>query len=241
MEPNWHHNTMLGGVVGSTAYGLAGPDSDRDYLGVYVADFAEVAGLNPPLGKQDASLVSKDPDCTQHEVLKFCHLALGCNPTVLELLWLSEYDVTSHWGDSLLAVKQSFLSARAVRNSYMGYATQQFSQLEKRGDGSFSSTLRKRTEKHARHMLRLLHQGVQLYTSGELRLKLVDPERYHQFGRDVAEGRLDKAQDELRAAEYLLNRVKSPLADQPNREQVETWLRELRLHTVPYRDQAPMA
>ena len=44
-------HVLLSGVVGSTACGLAGPDSDVDRLGVYAAPTIEFHGLYPPLGK----------------------------------------------------------------------------------------------------------------------------------------------------------------------------------------------
>lgn len=234
-EVRWHERTLLGGVVGSTAYGLAGPDSDEDRLGVYVASFAELASLRPPLGRRESSLVSKEPDVTQHEALKFALLALGCNPTVLELLWLERYEVLTHLGGNLVRIRQAFLSQRDVRNAYLGYATQQFHKLEVRGDGSFTSTLRKRTAKHARHMLRLLHQGIELYSTGRLTLRLADPERYHSFGTRVASGDLELAKTELRAASDIFDRKRgtSPLPVQPDSGTVEEWLYDVRLAQVP--------
>jgi uncharacterized protein len=230
-EVRWHERTMLGGVVGSTAYGLAGPDSDEDRLGIYAASFVELASLRPPFGRRDSSLVMNEPDVTQHEALKFAQLALGCNPTVLELLWLERYEVMTHAGGDLVRIRQAFLSQRDVRNSYLGYATQQFNRLEVRGDGSFASTLRKRTAKHARHMLRLLHQGLELYSTGRLTLRLADPERYHSFGTRVASGDLELAKTELRAASDLFDRKRatSPLPQVPDREAVTGWLYRVRL------------
>lgn len=225
-EVRWHERALLGGVVGSTAYGLAGPSSDEDRLGIYAASFEELASLHPPLGRRDSSVVSTDPDVTQHEALKFCQLALGCNPTVLELLWLERYEVSTRQGEDLVLARQAFLSQKHVRNAYLGYATQQFNRLRVRDDGSFSSDLRKRTAKHARHLLRLLHQGVELYSTGRLTLKLSDPQRYRDFGTAVAGGDLALAIRELRAAEELLTqrRGTSPLPERPSEEVVSQWL-----------------
>ncbi|WP_187171929.1 DNA polymerase beta superfamily protein, partial [Enterococcus faecium] len=57
---------LLEGIVGSTAYGLAGPDSDEDRLGIYAAPTEEFHGLNPPVGKRE-SVVTKAPDASYHE------------------------------------------------------------------------------------------------------------------------------------------------------------------------------
>jgi uncharacterized protein len=227
----WPDGTILGGIVGSTAYGLNRPGSDVDRLGVFAASFNELAGLNPPILRHNGTRNVIGSDGVVHEALKFCGLALHCNPTVLELLWLPGelYEVRTAEGARLISVRDAFLSRHAVRSSYMGYASQQFQRLQVRGDGSFSSTLRKRTAKHARHMLRLLHQGLELYANGRLTLRLTDPQRYHDFGEDVASGNLNAAAGELAAAEALLEKTRSPLPKEPNRTEVERWLHETRL------------
>lgn len=227
----WPADTLLGGIVGSTAYGLAREGSDEDRLGVFAASWEELSGLNPPQGKQGTSRVRKDPDVTQHEALKFCHLALGCNPTVLELLWLPA-EVATQRGYELQEIRESFLSRLAVRRTCLGYATQQFHELDVRGD--FGSDLRKRTEKHARHLRRLVRQGVLLHNTGLLRLRVENPEEYFEFGERVAAGDLELARAELRRAEeaFDVGAARSPLRDEPNRGEVEAWLRSVRMDAV---------
>jgi hypothetical protein len=59
-------HTVLTGVVGSTAYGLARPGSDVDRLGVFAVDTAELHGLRRPVESVvDAAPL---PDRTLHEV-----------------------------------------------------------------------------------------------------------------------------------------------------------------------------
>ena len=171
-------NVLLSGIVGSTAYGLATNESDVDTLGVYACDTRELHGLKEVVETH----VTVNPDATHHEARKYCRLALRCNPTVTELMWLDNYIEAETLGIVLVTLRDRFLSQRLVRDSYLGYASAQFRRLEQRGDGSFSADTRKRTAKHARHLLRLLHQGAQLYSEGELRIKVVDPELYHEFG-----------------------------------------------------------
>lgn len=224
----WPAGTLLGGIVGSTAYGLNRGGSDVDRLGVRAATWRELSGLQPPLGKRESSWTTKDPDSAVHEALKFCHLALGCNPTLLELLWLPDelVEVRNPLGGALVRVRSAFLSRRAVRDAYLGYAVQQFRLLGARG--SFSSTLRNRTEKHARHLLRLLHQGRRLYEVGELMLHVNDPGVYHAFGERVAAGDLALADGEIRRARERFAATDTPLPEHPDREVVEEWLRKTR-------------
>ena len=139
---------ILSGIVGSKAYGLDNEDSDTDRLGIFVAPTVEFHGLYPPT---PTHVWTEPDDLTLHEVGKFVRLALKCNPTIMELMWLPDglYDTVHPEGLALVAIRKKFLSARYVKDAYLGYATQQFKKLVDRGDGSFSADTRKRTEKHA--------------------------------------------------------------------------------------------
>ncbi|MEU1761154.1 nucleotidyltransferase domain-containing protein [Micromonospora sp. NPDC005652] len=221
---------LLSGIVGSTAYGLAGPDSDVDRLGVYAAPTAAFHGLRPPTGKA-ATRVTANPDGAYHEALKYAGLALSANPTAAELMWLPDrlYEVRTPLGDELIGIRTAFLSARRVRDAYLGYATQQFRKLETRGDGSFSSDTRKRTSKHARHLARLIDQGVHLYGTGELTIRLAHPQQYRDFGDRVAAGAVDEARERLAMAEWAFDSGPCALPEQPDEAAVEAWLRRVRL------------
>jgi predicted nucleotidyltransferase len=221
------NEVILFGVVGSTAYGLNGPDSDIDYLGAYVAPTTIFHGLHRPTFK-DMTFGFKNPDTQIHEVGKLASLCLSGNPTVLELLWLPEYEKITPLGRGLVSIRDSFLSAKAVRNSYLGYATQQFKKLEDRGDGTFASDLKKKTSKHARHMMRLCYQGFLLYTTGQLKIKLENPESFIAFGDQVADGDIDAAKNMVSVYEDLFNSNRSVLPDRPDETAVEKWLQTVR-------------
>src|SRR4051812_49345438 len=120
-------NVLLSGIVGSTAYGLAGPGSDIDRLGVYAAPTVQVPGFNPPAGRA-ATTVTTKPDVTFHEAGKFAALCLQANPTVIELMWLPDelYEARIALGDQLIGIRSAFLSAARVKDAYLGYAAQQF-------------------------------------------------------------------------------------------------------------------
>lgn len=220
-------NVILTGIVGSTAYGLAGPDSDVDRLGIFVTPTRDLVGLRKP----EESRVEHKPDRTMHEAGKWAHLALGGNPTVMELAWLPDdlYEVRTPLGEQLIGIRSAFLSARRVRDAYLGYASQQFSRLSNRGDGSFSADTRKRTAKHARHLARLVHQGRELYATGHLRIRLDNPDWYRDFGDKVAGGDLATAERLLSDAEDEFNTISSPLPDQPDAASVEEWLMAVRV------------
>lgn len=219
-------NTLLSGIVGSTAYGLAHTGSDVDRLGLFAMKTVDLHGLR----RLDESVVTKDPDVTMHEAAKWCRLALGGNPTVMELVWLPEelYEVRTPLGDELIGIRSSFLSAKRVRNAYLGYAAQQFKTLESRGDGTFGPDLAKRTAKHARHMYRLLAQGLELWVSGHLTITIANPSDVMDFGEEVAGGDLRLARDVLASYEDAFNNNPSVLPDEPDVRAAEAWLRRVR-------------
>lgn len=219
---------LLSGIVGSVAYGLAGPDSDVDRLGVFAAPTVAFHGLRPPR----ESVVTTDPDLTLHEAGKYARLALSGNPTATELMWLPDdcYETRTEFGERLIGIRSAFLSAPRVREAYLGYAGQQFRKLTAR-DSSVGG--RRRSAKHARHLARLLHQGRTLYATGVLEIRLADPEWFRAFGERVAAGALDEAGALVAAAERDFDQIRSPLPDRPDEETVQRWLLAVRAAHLP--------
>jgi hypothetical protein len=215
---------LLSGIVGSTAYGLAGPDSDIDRLGVFAAPTVAFHGLHPPIGKS-ASVVRNNPDTTYHEAGKLATLCLSGNPTVTELLYLDAYEVTTSLGLELVDIRSSFHSAKRTRDAYFGYATAQFQRLL--NTGQFQSKMRKRASKHGRHLLRLLDLGYELYTTGHLPIRVVDPQRYVDFGDLVAENP-EAARPALAEAQERFDSARSALPERPDEAVVERWLLRVR-------------
>jgi predicted nucleotidyltransferase len=207
---------LLSGVVGSTAYGLAGPGSDIDRLGVFAVPTVELHGLHRPA----ESIVEHDPDVTLHEAAKFCRLALSCNPTATELLWLPDYEVRTPLGAELIGIRTAFLSAPRVRDAFLGYAEQQFTRLINKG-------VDKRTSKHARHLLRLIDQGLALYQTGVMTIRLADPGRYLEFGERVAADP-ESARPVLEDARQRFATATTVLPDRPDEDPAERWLRRVR-------------
>jgi predicted nucleotidyltransferase len=222
-------NVLLKGVVGSTAYGLDHEGSDVDHLGVFAESTSTILGLHAP----KESVVTHDPDTTMHEAKKFVSLCLNGNPSVSELLWLDFYEEVGEGGYELINLRHKFLSAKRVRDAYLGYAVSQFGKLKSRGDGSFSADTRKRTEKHARHLVRLVEQGFRLYRSGELIVNLrsnaseIQPDWVFSMGRKLAEDP-EAAETYMRNAETRFDRTTSPLPGQPDVLAVEKWLVKVR-------------
>lgn len=221
---------VLEGVVGSTAYGLNNENSDIDRLGIFLAEPEEILSIHQPAAEE--SIVKNDPDVTYHELGKFCRLALKCNPTVTELLWLPEYEIFTTTGMLLIDLRHEFLSTKYVRNAYLGYATQQFEKLKARDGKNFSSDLGNRTNKHARHLARLLHQGYELYSNGVLTVKLNDPQWYIDFGNSVEAGNIDIAEELLSDYEQKFDETNSPLLLRPSSEVINEFVINTRVSQI---------
>jgi predicted nucleotidyltransferase len=227
---------LLQGIVGSTAYGLAGPDSDVDRLGVFAWPTRRLFDLDEPKD----SWVTHDPDVTLHEAAKYARLALRGNPTVMELMHLDEYEIRTPLGADLIAIREAFLSAKRTHDAYLGYATQQFRRLLDRG--RFGSDIPdRRTAKHARHLMRLVDQGYELYTTGRLRIRLEDPQRYLDFGEQVAADP-QTAVPFMAAAEERFASARTVLPDEPRTGVVQAWLNRVRAaHYIQPREEVPVA
>jgi len=219
-------NVLLEGIVGSTAYGLATPESDEDFLGVYLEPLRAVIGLSGA-SKMDASHVTHDPDRTLHEIGKFCRLALAANPTVSELLWLPEYVTLTPFGRTLVDNRNLFLSQR-VRKTYGGYAIQQLTRLKNRGD--FSSDTKKRTAKHGRHCYRLIIQGMHVLSEGEVKVRLDLAERDACFAAgELAESDVEAYERMVLELMGEFDAIDSGLPNEPDAEAVNEMLVDLRL------------
>jgi predicted nucleotidyltransferase len=160
-------HTVYSCVVGSRAYGLAGPGSDTDVRGVYLAP----TPLFWHLDKPPAHVDGPDEEQFSWELERYCELALQANPTVLECLWSPLALTITPVGRDLLALRDAFLSVR-VAQSYGGYAQDQFKRLE---------AARRKTDqtnwKQAMHMVRLLIAGVHVLGTRQI---LVDMSEHRE-------------------------------------------------------------
>ncbi|WP_194924488.1 nucleotidyltransferase domain-containing protein [Catenulispora pinisilvae] len=212
---------LLSGIIGSTAYGLSGPGSDVDRLGMFAAPTLSLLGLQTPR----ESHVTAKPDVTFHEAAKLARLALGGNPTASELLWLPDelYERRTPLGDEAIALRTAFLSAPRVHDAYLGYATQQFRKLLSR-DPSFTH---RKIAKHARHLMRLVDQGHELYTTGHVTVRLADPERCRAFGERVAADP-EAVRPFMAAAEERFASARSVLPAEPDTAAAQDWVLRVR-------------
>jgi hypothetical protein len=216
---------LLSGIVGSTAYGLDHAGSDVDRIGMFARPTIGLLGLSAP---KESYVYNEPSDITWHEARKYVSLALKANPTITELLWLPEWETTTDLGQELVAIRRSLLSARTVRNAYLGYSTSQLRRLKDRGDGSFSADTRKRTQKHGRHLHRLCEQGTALHSTGQLtiRLSAAQVQACREFGEQVADD--SRIGDRMIADAERIFDQPGVLPDKPDLAAAEAWLLRVR-------------
>jgi hypothetical protein len=224
-------NLLLSGIVGSVAYGLDTENSDIDRFGIFAAPTETLIGLIKRRGPQ--SVRPEGADACYHEAGHFAELALKANPAVTELMWLppNRLEICTPLGEALIGIRLAFLSRKYVRSSYLRYITRQFRKLETRGDnGTFSSDVKDRVAKHARHLYRLHVQAIVLWQTGHLTVRLPygDAVLCRAFGDEVAAGNLTAGRRIIAQAEHVLSTSGTPLPEHPDEDFVEAWLQDVR-------------
>jgi predicted nucleotidyltransferase len=211
-------NILLSGVVGSTAFGLARPGSDTDRLGIFIRPTPEFFRIG---SQHQDSLVTTAPDVTLHEVGKYVNLALKCNPTIMDLMYLEEYEQQSWEGEWLVDIREDFLSEGYVRSAYGGYAMGQIKRIKQE---LANEARQRRVAKHARHCFRLLRQGQQLLEYGTLTVRVPDPDFYWAFDEmsgDQIEAAFWKAFD-------VFNNLVGILPAQPRTDRLQDFINYVR-------------
>jgi len=205
--------TVFSTVVGSIAYGTNTPESDIDIKGIFVYPTEKILSLNK--GKE--TINRNNPDIEYHEVEKFIRLASKCNPTILEMLYLDKYSIVEPEAKLLIDNRSSFLSV-TIYKSYGGYALSQAKKLYIKGM-NFT-----RYEKHSRHCFRLLLQGKQLLETGNLNVKIDNPEELFNISKLSPEDLINKFEEEFKE----FDKIKTDLPPLPNYEKINEILLKIR-------------
>lgn len=213
------HDLAIVARVGSHAYGTARPDSDDDYRGVYIVPTTDLFRLRRPA----ETFAREDPDVALHELGKFASLAAAGNPTVLETLWAEPLHLSAA-GERLREERGIFLSRRVLK-TYGGYATQQIRRAQA-GTGGSRGQAHLRREKFLLHTLRLMDTGIALLCTGELRLRVADPEELWARARRPLEETVREFEALNLAIRYAAE--SSPLPEHPDEARIDALLIELR-------------
>jgi predicted nucleotidyltransferase len=122
--------------TGSFMYGTNIEGSDNDYLGIFVPDKDYYLGLKKVEQVILSEKISKgsrnmqgDMDYTCYSVDKFIKLAMGCNPNIIEMLFVPTSHIINinEYGYALRRIRDKFLSKKAY-HTFKGFC---FSELQK--------------------------------------------------------------------------------------------------------------
>lgn len=166
-------------LVGSKAYGLSNENSDDDVRGIFLPP----ARLHWSLYELPQQLETLDDgqDEVFWELEKFLRLALKANPNVLETLWTPIVLEADETAEELRSIRRAFLSKHLYK-TYSGYVLSQFRRMA-------NSTKNKGTykPKHAMHLIRLLHSGINALATGEI---MIDVSQLREELLNIREGAL---------------------------------------------------
>lgn len=247
---------FLRAEVGSVLYGLNLPGrGDVDLMGVRVESMDEYVRLGAPFeqhvwrsaGGQNPSQAG-DVDLTVYGLAKFLRLAVKGNPTILNLLFVPPAlcRLDGALADELRALRHAIVS-RETSGRFLGYMQAQRERLEGVRGQKHTGADRKRyyvqapgdpepwDGKYGAHIIRLGCQGVELLSTGTIRMPMDEPVRSQILA--IRLGDMPKA-DCLAWATRLESLLAfhrggkvSPLREHPDAEAVESWMRSVYLGT----------
>jgi len=158
-------------LVGSHAYGLATPQSDYDYRGVFIVPTADILLAYNDLGpaaQQTSWLEGKDDD-TSYEVGRLLFLASKCNPSILEVFKAPIVEVDGEiavdkWGMHVRDMFDHLWHPKGVAAAFGGYSFNQRKKFLEGKDG--------RPWKFAVAYVRSLLQGIELLSTGDFHVEI---------------------------------------------------------------------
>lgn len=238
--------TVLRVRTGSQTHGISTESSDRDEMGVCIEPEAYVIGLRnfsqymyrdaaERTGRFDAPSEAGDLDLTIYSLQKYTHLILNSNPSMLELLYITDpaaIITRTSCGEHIQSIGREYIVSKAAGPKYLGYM-----EAQRRAMRSYDGKGRNVTRPHlmekygfdtkyAGHMIRLGMQGIELMTAGQIRLPM--PEADAAIVREIRTGQwtMDEV---LSYAAKLEAKLKSEidntsLREHPDKDTVNDWL-----------------
>lgn len=217
---------MFSVIVGSQAHGLATPESDFDYRGVFLVPTVDILKLGGT-AKTTSWIEGKDDD-TSYELAHFLHLAAHSNPNVLDVFMAPMHEVLPGFEEDterLLALFPHLWSSKGVRDAFVGYSHNQRKKLMDKKDD--------RPHKYASAYLRVLYNAKELLETGKYTIRIIDTpigefvKRVKMKDPDISLGEIINKCEELEAG------VHEAFAKNPNKEtdieKVNDFLLEMRL------------
>jgi predicted nucleotidyltransferase len=207
--------------VGSKAFGLSNDQSDDDIRGIFLPKAERHWSLYEIPGQLEFN--DGQDDEVYWELEKFLRLALKANPNILETLWTPIVLEANPIAVQLREIRSAFLSKHLYK-TYSGYVLSQFRRMRNsvQKKGTFKN-------KHAMHLVRLLHSGIGALRTGEI---MVDVSEYRSELLAIRNGQCDFEEVEEMALDldrqFATEFETTSLPEQPDFEAVNQFLIEAR-------------
>ncbi|MBF9350688.1 MULTISPECIES: nucleotidyltransferase domain-containing protein [Mycobacteroides] len=234
---------VIVGEIGSVAHGLGTPESDHDYMGIYIDAPEVLIGWQPEHGAvrdrdkpEGIKSEAGDSETTYYGLRKYVKLITDGNPTVMTLLFTPNLTTPDRIG--LQANRDMFLS-RKLATRHVGYADSMHARLT--GKKAPRTNRPELIAKHgydtkaAFHALRLLIQGYEMLTRQTMTMPMTDLARDYLL--NVRHGKIPE-NDVLDAIEYWRAELQaaegtSPLPPEPDYTKINQWLIETHVNAWP--------
>jgi len=175
------HTTLFKAEWGSRAYGTNTEHSDRDLIQViiepppYITGLLEFRANHQSTAEQGERSTKDDTDVVIYGLKKYAGLAVDGNPQVMATLWLKEF-IEFNPLFALLQDNRALCVSKNSGRKYLGYMRSQKGQLT-----GLTKRATNRPElihthgwdtKFGMHAVRLGYQGLELMTTGQIKLPM---------------------------------------------------------------------
>jgi len=193
------------GLAGSQLYGTATPESDTDYVEVYLPYKTDIFGLGDKW--KGMTQETGDEDFQRFKVNQYVKLLCKGNPNVLETVFCPPYGIV-YTHDAWTIVTDNvaaLLSKTSIIKSHLGFAIQQLSKMLPASAKDAGPRRRVLCEKYgydvkyAAHAIRLCHQCSEILFRGFIQ---------YPYQLEFADHLLD-----IRAGKFTLAEVREEFAE----------------------------
>lgn len=133
MNFNTKEYTVFLATHGSRAYGTSVSDSDIDRKGFAVVPFSAAVGYTSSFEQDESKSEEAGVPVEQvvYDIRKFVKLAAGCNPSIIEILFVAESDVlVCHPAGALVRAHRDKFLSKLAGKTFSGYALSQLKRLK---------------------------------------------------------------------------------------------------------------
>lgn len=226
--------SILLGYRGSIAHGTYLPNKDpfsvddKDVIGICIPPIDCYFGLKEFGSRGTKEIMEGEWDIVLFEIRKAIRLLEKGSPNILSILWLqpNHYLKITDAGKLLLDNRNLFVG-KHVYHSFVGYAHGQLHRMTHSACKGYMGEKRKKLVKkfgydvkNAQHLIRLLRQGIEFLTDGELHVFRQDAQQLLEIRR--GEWSLEQVQKEadrlFKLAEEAF--IYSKLPNKPDHEKI---------------------